>query len=385
MRARASAHRIRARDGSGDRRRVGVVDSLEDFIGLEGAWNALALPARSPFLTHEWLRSWWSAYPDPAPMALTLRGAGGSLQAAACLKRTPGREVRAAANVYSEHWDVVATDEGAREALWREIAALGTARITLSGVPATSPSVAIAAEALRSARYKVAVVREQLSPYLALPDTSDELLASVSRNLRSQVRRYRKRLERGGRVVFRTAMQDSMERDLDRFFALEASGWKGAAGTAIRNDPRALMLYTEFARSCARRGWLRVYVLELDGVPIAADFTCVLGDCAFLLKTSFDETYAALSPGVVLRAEALRAAIEEGLRFYDFLGGPDRYKLQWTPELRERVVIRAYGGVGGVPPYLYRHKIRPAGGVLVRLGRERFARRALSSSHPGQA
>jgi CelD/BcsL family acetyltransferase involved in cellulose biosynthesis len=340
-----------------------VYDSLEDFAALESAWNQLALRCRSPFVTHEWLRSWWSAFGGKDAMAVMLRGAGGSPHAGAGLLRQSGRVVGAAANVYSEDWDAVAVDDTARRLLWRQIAALSATRLTLPGLPADSPSVAIASDALRDAGYRVAVARQQLSPYVALPETWDELLATLSRNERSQVRRKMKRLEREGRLVFRTTTGPDLDGDLDRFFRLEASGWKGAANTAILNDPQTLRLYTDFAHAAASRGWLRLHLLELDGVTVAADYTCVLGDAAFLLKTCFDERYARLSPGAVLRSEALRTAIEEGLAFYEFLGGPDRYKLQWGGDLRERLLVRAYRG-SGLPTFVYRHKLRPVAGRL---------------------
>jgi len=336
---------------------------------LEESWNELALPAESPFLTHQWLRSWWSAFAEPEPMVVALRAADGTLRAGACVTRRSARELSSAANEYSEDWDVVAVDDASRQLLWHEIAALGGARITLSAVPASSSSVGLAADSLRAAGFKVAVGREQASPYLDLPDSWEQLLAGVSRNLRSQVRRSAKGLQREGAVEFRTATDDSLERDLDAFLSLEASGWKGAAGSAIRSDPRALRLYTDFAHASMRKGWLRLQLLELDGVPIAADYTCVVGRGAFLVKTAFDERYGGLSPGLVLRAEALRSALGEGLRFYDFLGGADRYKMRWTEELRERLVIRGYGGVAAVAPFWYRHSLRPAARRLADRGR----------------
>jgi hypothetical protein len=51
-----------------------VYDSIEDFAGLEPACNRLALRARSPFVTHEWVRAWWRAFGEKSGMAAVLRG-----------------------------------------------------------------------------------------------------------------------------------------------------------------------------------------------------------------------------------------------------------------------------------------------------------------------
>jgi CelD/BcsL family acetyltransferase involved in cellulose biosynthesis len=346
-----------------------LYDSLEDFGGLEDAWDQLAVRAENPFLTHGWLRSWWSAFGDQKTIAIVLRGSDGSVHAGACLFRESDRALRGAANDYSEEWDVVAVDDSARRLLWRQIADLPAARLVIAGLPAAGPSIAIATDALKTAGYNVAIVRRQLSPWLVLPETWEQLLSSGGRHLRYRVRRYARDLEDEGKVVFRTTSGPEIRGDLERFLTLEASGWKGAAGTAILSDARTRQLYSDFAHAAARRGWLRLHLLDLDGVTIAADYSCAVGGGAFLLKTCFDERYARLSPGLVLRANALRAAIQEGLRFYDFLGGPDPYKVRWTAEVRERLLVRGYRGISTLPTFLWRHKVRPVAGRLRRLPR----------------
>jgi CelD/BcsL family acetyltransferase involved in cellulose biosynthesis len=339
-----------------------VYDSVEDFAGLESAWNRLA-GARSPFVTHEWVTAWWRAFGHERAMAAVLRTEDGNLVAGAGLLRASSRLLQAAANAYSDDWDVVARDEPSRRMLWQRIGALPGARLTLRGLPAASPSADIAPGALRAAGYRLALARQQLTPYLALPETWDQLLAKLSQNQRSNVRRYKKRLEREGTAVFRTTTSGDLDADLDRFFRLEASGWKGRAGTAILNDARALRLYTDYAHAAAAQGWLRLHLLELDGVTIAGGFSCVLGDAAFLLKSCFDERYARFAPGTILRAEALRGAIDEGLSRYEFLGAADPHKLRWGPDLRELLLVRAYRGAA-LPAFVYRHKLRPVAGRL---------------------
>jgi CelD/BcsL family acetyltransferase involved in cellulose biosynthesis len=336
-----------------------VYESVEDFAGIAFAWNRLALGARSPFVTHEWVQAWWRAFGEKRGLVAALRGEDGCLVAGASLQRESPRLIRAAANEYSDDWDVVALGDPARMMLWRQLAALPGARVTLPGLPASSPSIDMATEALRTAGYRVAVTRHQLSPYIALPDSWEQLLAMLSQNLRSNVRRYKRRLEREGRVSFRTTTGPGLDSDLDRFFQLEASGWKGAAGTAVLDDPDALRLYRDFAHAAAGQGWLRLHLLELDGVTIAGGYSCVLGDAAFLLKSCFNERYARLAPGTILRSEAIRAAIGEGLSSYEFLGAPDPHKLRWGRDLRERLVLRAYRG-SSLPAFVYRYKLRPA-------------------------
>jgi CelD/BcsL family acetyltransferase involved in cellulose biosynthesis len=315
-----------------------------DLLAVANEWDRLALTVGSPFCTVEWLTAWWGAFGKGTFTCLLLRDNDGTLRAGACCQRLSGGRLRAAANVYTEDWDVVAANEEARAELWRGLAGLGARYVQF--VALRDPrNVDVACSALRDAGYSVVKSTATQCPYLELPGTWEQLLSSVSGKLQKRLRYYRRLLEREGVARFRTTSgEEQLDRDLDAFLRVEGSGWKARSGTAILSDSRTERLYRDFAREAAKNGWLRLHLLELDGIPIAGDLGCAFAGGSLLIKTGFDERYARLSPGLVLRADALRASIEEGSRFYDFLGGPDDWKLRWTTEVRPRMVVSAYRG-----------------------------------------
>ncbi len=337
---------------------IRVVSQTEPGV-VSADWNRLALRSGSPFLTYEWLTSWWRAFGRSRPTWLLLQDGSGALRGGAFLERGGIRSLAAAANVHSVDWDVLADDDSTRVRLWEAVANLGVDRIHLSGVPAEDDSARLAQWHLRRVGYRVAHQAGAASPWLQLPSTWEQLLGNVSRNLRSQVGRRRRRLEQIGSVQLRlTTGGDQLARDLDAFLRLEGSGWKRKAGTAILCDPRTERLYRSFAHAAAAQGWLRLYLLELDGQPIAANYGCAFGGTGFLIKTAFSEDHGDLSPGLLLRAAVLRSSIEEGLHAYDFLGDADEYKRRWASEIRPHVSIWAYRGAF-LPGYAYRRRLRP--------------------------
>lgn len=336
---------------------VEVLPGQHDLLAVADQWNRLAEASGSPFYTAEWLNAWWNAFGSGAFTCLTLRNDDGLLQAVACCERR-GNRLTATANANTEDWDVLAADDQARRTLWRALAELGAGRLHLRGLRHPA-GLDIAHDVLGRAGYSIAESIHNRSPYLQLPGTFDQLLGSVSPKLRKQLRYYRRALEREGHLRFRTTVGGEwLERDLTAFFRLEGSSWKARAGTAILSDRRTERLYRDFVHAAACAGWLRLGLLELNGEPIAGDLGCAFAGGSFLIKTGFDERYGRLSPGLVLRGEALRTSIEEGSRFYDFMGGPEAYKLRWTAELRPRVTIRAYRGVWR-PLVVYHTRIRP--------------------------
>lgn len=345
-------------------------------VGRE--WNRLATLGGSPFLTHEWISSWWEALGDGELLCALLRAPDGSLCAGACCRLAPAGELTAPTD--SDHgydWDVVAVDPIWRREAWQAIARFGAKRLQLAPLPDRPDAAGAACDALRSAGYRIVRNRAEVSPCLPLPGSWDELLGSVSHNLRRQWRRSRRALDRDGGLVLRTTRTEAdLERDLGVFLQLEASGWKGRAGTAIVCDPRAEHLYRSFARAAARQGWLRLSILESGGTPVAAAYGCVFAGRAFRLKSGFDERYADHSPGMVLVGEELRRSIEEGVREYDFLGSAQFHKLRWGSQTRARIVVRGYRGAATLPAYAYRRRVRPLLGGLRRRARDLTARRA---------
>ncbi|HEX8714351.1 MAG TPA: GNAT family N-acetyltransferase, partial [Solirubrobacteraceae bacterium] len=329
------------------------------------------LAAGSPFLTNAWLSAWWSAFGHGEPSWTVLQDEHGALRAGALLRRD-GARLAAAANVHSGDWNAVARDERSRAELWRAVAETGANRVHIEGLPHGADGTLALRDALAHAGFRVAEVPGPFCPWLDLPPSFDELLGAVSASLRSQIKRRRRGLEKLGPVDFRTVCGGAtFDDDLETFLRLEASGWKGESGTAILSEAATERLYREFAHAAAAKGWMRLYVLEAGGEPIAADYGCAFAGVGVFIKTGFDEAHSRLSPGLVLRAEVLRSSIEEGLRHYDFLGEADIYKTRWTPHVRPRTRLYAYRGLAR-PGYAYRRTLRP----LLKSARDRVAARS---------
>jgi CelD/BcsL family acetyltransferase involved in cellulose biosynthesis len=368
--------------GQGDASATLVPCDIEGVADAAQEWDRLAELGGSPFLTYEWIVSWWRAIGDGEPLCALLRDSDGSLIGGACCRLSPRGEVTAPTDhAYGYEWDVVARDAAARREVWQAIARFGARRVEFTPLPSGSSGAAAAAEGLRAGGYRISPVQAELEPYLPLPASWDDLLRSVSRNLRSQWRRNRRDLEAAGGFEVRvTRGGTELERDLDTFLRLEASGWKGRSGTAILCDRRAEHLFRSFAALAARHGWLRLTVAECGGNPVAAVYGCSFAGSTFRLKSAFDESRARNSPGLVLLGEDLRRAIEEGSREYRFLGAPDEQKMRWGAVTRPQITIRGYRGATSLPAWAYRAKVRPVLGVARRWARARAPTRGWHSA-----
>ena len=135
----------------------------------------------------------------------------------------------------------------------------------------------------------------------------------ASSKKQKELRRQRRRLSELGRITYTSARRPDEIRDaMERFLALEASGWKGNQSSALLSDPSSATFARAMSRHFAQEQACWIDALELDGTPIAMGIMLVAGDVAFYWKTAYDERFARYSPGVLFSIDMTIRAIEEG-------------------------------------------------------------------------
>lgn len=208
-------------------------------------------------------------------------------------------------------------------------------------------------DALQSAAGRMAVIeaweRAALRPrgsYGAWLETA------VDGKRRKEWRRLRARLEELGRLEF-VVLKPGEDATpwAKEFLGLEASGWKGRAGTALAANPAVGNIFPEICRNLAGAGKLRFWKLVLDGRPIAMLFAFVEGDQAWLGKIAYDEDLARYSPGVlVVLAATERLFDEPGLACVDSCAIPGHPMIDrlWRDRLAVADVLVAPAGYSKV-------------------------------------
>ena len=140
----------------------------------------------------------------------------------------------------------------------------------------------------------------------------DYLERAIGTKKRKELRRQRKRLADAGPLASRLVHAGgAVAAALADFLALEASGWKGRAGTAARTDDAVRSFMEQAVAELAREQKAQVARLTLAGQPIAALVILRSGDTAWCWKIAYDEAYARASPGVQLILEATRALLAD--------------------------------------------------------------------------
>lgn len=148
--------------------------------------------------------------------------------------------------------------------------------------------------------------------------------AALSGKKRKELRRQFARLSELGEVTLeRTEGDEHLGRWIDDFLALEHSGWKGGAGSALASHQTTTRMFREALSGAASHGRLERLTLNLDGEPIAMLASFLTPPGAFSYKTAFDERYARYSPGVLLQRENLAMLDHPLVRWTDSCAAAD--------------------------------------------------------------
>lgn len=150
-------------------------------------------------------------------------------------------------------------------------------------------------------RYDRAMLRSGL-------DADSYWESHVRSKKRKELRRLQKRLADLGTVESRLlAGRSDLAGWCGEFLALEASGWKGAEGTALASRPADAAFFRSACAAAFDSGALHFLRMDLDGRAIAMLVNFRHGEGAFSFKIAFDEQLGRFSPGVLIEIANLHA------------------------------------------------------------------------------
>jgi CelD/BcsL family acetyltransferase involved in cellulose biosynthesis len=137
---------------------------------------------------------------------------------------------------------------------------------------------------------------------------------------------------------------------VDGFLALEAAGWKGAAGTAFASAATDRDFFVEAVRAGHAEGRVWFQTVELDGATIASLLSFVAGASAYSWKICYDERMARYSPGVYVEVLNLRRLHERPqITWMDSGARPDHPMVNRLWPDRKRIETRWFATGGALP------------------------------------
>ena len=325
-----------------------VVFSEDPRDFLRRDWNDLvrADPAGTIFHTPEFLKLYWEEFGEEPEHLLLAFGQDGDGQAAATAFERIGDTLRFLGGTEVTDYLGPVGRAGAHSAfsdrLWAGLLDRDDwSRADLRGLPEDSPWLPAIRDAAVARGLAVEETEDQngVAPVLELPGAWDDYLMQIPSKLRHEIRRKAKKLEaEAGPFTVETATVETLLPLLDRFVELHRMS-EGPKGVFM--VPGMEIFFRRLGEALCERGAFRLSFIRVNGELAAGTIGFVFGGTYSLYNSAFDREWQQLAPGMVLVAEDIRRAIEEGCAVFDFLKGDYAYKYRFGARKRSvrRLVI----------------------------------------------
>lgn len=369
----AHAGRLRSRPGASRRPSIRVrrLTSLREFDELAPIWAEVTRESgqSSPFLSHDWFaccwrtagprrqREVWIVEDDAGPLAFvplvrwrtTVRGLPVRVLRFLDSPDTPFVDLPAV----GRGEDVIATvlDTLATDGEWD--------LLTIAKVPPDAKALTALVPAL-APRFPWRVAARDQAPFVRASGTWEEFFRRKTQRFRKTCRHIENKLRRAGTI----GLEEYRQVDPDgpvfaEMMEVSMQSWKGPRGLAMATMQGMPRFFRELTARASMNGWLHLWVLRLDGRPIATEYQLTADGRVHALRADFDLSQSELSPGAYLNQHIVsslfdRTAIEE----YDMGPGLNEYKLRWATGSREVITLDIYA------PTVYGHFLH---GVETRL------------------
>lgn len=144
--------------------------------------------------------------------------------------------------------------------------------------------------------------------FLRIGESGDAALRrAMSSKTQATLRRKQRRLQDDGEVtIHELADEPDLSGSIEEFLRLEASGWKGNAGTALAAKANEAEFFRQVISEARRRNRLSLLCMRQDGRMIAGRSVLLAAPGSYVFKIAFDESLSRFSPGLLLEMEEVR-------------------------------------------------------------------------------
>ena len=322
----------------GETLKVEVLKSTREFAALEEEWEELFrnAPNATPFQSWSWLYSWWEHYGEGCELVLTsIRRHDGTLVGVVPLmlerRRSFGRLFFLGTGV-TDYLDLLAREGW--EAAVCEAAARALRRTNswrVADFHQLRPG-AVAWGLLEQWPGPTTCLRQDVSPVIEVKPWED-LLASLSKNLRSTVRRAIRRAQADG-IHPKIAGPKAAEEAARRLVALHRESREGRNIGAEHLSERFEAYMAAVARRMTSNGLGGISEFWRDGEVVISNFWVCGHDFlgTYVLGAS-QEALQRYQWSSLYIWDAVNVANDQGVAQIDLLRGEEQYKLRWASEI----------------------------------------------------
>ncbi|MHB2147862.1 GNAT family N-acetyltransferase [Calditrichota bacterium LG25] len=335
---------------------INILKTDSEFDALQKEWKQLVEEVKpdSIFLTFEWLHTWWQIYKErfvrPQPAIITVRNIEtkeliailplfSHLKIHGRKKGLKTLQLMGAEIESSDYLDLICVPDK-KVVILKKI--FGEPRVVdfflhfdvllFENIHDDSSLLLEKEELANILNTNVYHYRIKVCPFLPLPQSAEQLMSSLSKNFRSNLKRARNKLERAGFRIELVEHFSQIERAIENLFALHDQRFKAKQAASKFNFERRGPFHQQIARIFLKNNWLQLYQIWDKDKVIGSLYCYKFNDSMMYMQGGFDPAYTQYGLGNQIILKAIEDAIAMGLKKFDFMRGNEPYKYKWTKE-----------------------------------------------------
>ena len=181
--------------------------------------------------------------------------------------------------------------------------------------------------------------------WIDLQGSFDDYWNARGKNLRQNMRKQRVKLAADGVKLTLQVLREhaDMAPAVARYGRIESAGWKAQQGTAIHPDNEQGRYYRELLEHASLSGEALVFQYLFNDQVVAMNLCLSRKGVLVVLKTTYDESFPALSPAFLLREAELQALFEGGqIQRLEYFGRLMDWHTKWTDQKRTLYHLTQY-------------------------------------------
>ena len=328
---------------------VSEIESREQLSQIKQRWDSLLSECedQAPYLTFEWYRTALETFDsDKTPLLLFFSTSGRDVALIPLVHKTlkisgfTFHQISFVYNPYTPYQRVIHRD-GIQDILSNLINHLRNKfgslfYLDLDEIRITSQEENAVNDLAAEGTFFFLKEIKTGSRYLILKEDFEQTLGALKSKTQKEFRRKIKRMSKLGEIdLIKIRGDNQIDEHLDRYFTFRAHTWKG-------EEPNPEFYY-KLCKEFDKVGKLYFYALTIEGKPIAYLIGLLGTDTIYGVKTTYDPSYYAFSPGVILFYKSIEHMFSiSGLREFDIGRGDEQFKREWTSLTHEHTRLTIY-------------------------------------------
>ncbi len=336
--------------------KIKIVHSTQALQNLKSDWRQLVKKSniRSPFLTYEWISTWWAFYArqlsKPELAIITLQDDDALL---AILPLFSHRKKLTGTSDFkivqfmgtefesSDYLDLIAVQDKREQYLHEILASADVLNLLKTADVVDFPNLTDAAFLLAGRKAfeqalgcKSYTYRIKTCPYVPLPDNFEAFYQGLSRNFRSNLKRTQNKFKKYGFTTHLINDEQEIDEAVRRLFELHQMRFSAKQTQTKFVFEQRGAFHQQIAKTFLRNDWLQLYQIKDQDKVVGSLYCFKFAGSMMYMQGGFDPAYQKFALGNLIILRAITDAIEMGFREFDFMRGNEAYKARWATNVR---------------------------------------------------